>query len=136
VGDALATARNKTVWAGWAMSGVVIAFLLIDASMKLAAPSAVTDAGSELGFAGESATRQLGVILLICTIIHVVPRTTVLGAILLTGYLGGAVATQMRVHAPVISTVLFGVYVGVLMWGGLWCRDARVRSLIPLRTHD
>jgi len=132
----IAPARNKGVWAGCVMSGLVVAFLLIDAVMKLIAPPMVTDSGAELGFAGVGATRQPGVILLICTVIHVVPRTTITGAILLTGYLGGAVATQMRVHAPVFSTVLFGAYLGVLLWGGLWFRDARIRSLIPFRTHN
>jgi len=107
----IAPARNKGVWAGCVMSGLVVAFLLIDAVMKLIAPPMVTDSGAELGFAG-------------------------VGAILLTGYLGGAVATQMRVHAPVFSTVLFGAYLGVLLWGGLWFRDARIRSLIPFRTHN
>lgn len=132
--DTLAPARGKTVWAGWAMSGIALAFLLVDAVMKLVAPKVVTDAGAELGLGGVAAARQLGVILLICTVIHIVPRTSVLGAILLTGYLGGTVATQMRVHAPVFSTVLFGGYLGVLLWGGLWARDARIRSLIPIRS--
>jgi hypothetical protein len=136
VRDTVTPARNKAVWAGWAMTGIVVVFLLVDAFMKLAAPKVVTDAGAELGFAGATANRQLGVILLICTAIHLVPRTRVLGAIVLTGYLGGAVATQMRVHAPVFSTVLFGAYLGVLLWGGLWFRDPRVRSLIPFQTKE
>jgi hypothetical protein len=136
VRDTVTPARNKAVWAGWAMTGIVVVFLLVDASMKLAAPKVVTDAGAELGFTGATANRQLGMILLICTVIHLVPRSRVLGAILLTGYLGGAVATQMRVHAPVFSTVLFGAYLGVLLWGGLWFRDPRVRSLIPFQTKE
>ena len=74
----------------------------------------------------------LGLILLICTVLYIAPRTTVLGAILLTAYLGGAVATQLRVGAPLFTHILFGVYLGVLLWGGLWLRDARVRALIPL----
>jgi DoxX-like family len=135
VSDTVTPTRNKAIWAGWAMSGVVIVFLLVDAIMKLATPKVVIDAGTELGFTGTAASRQLGVILLICTAIHVVPRTRVLGAILLTGYLGGAVATQMRVHAPVFGTVLFGAYLGVLLWGGLWCRDPRIRSLLPLQAQ-
>jgi DoxX-like family len=136
VSDTVPRARNKGIWAGWAMSGVVIVFLLVDAIMKLAAPKMVIDAGTELGFPGTAANRQLGVILLICTVIHIVPRTTVLGAILVTGYLGGAVATQMRVHAPVFGTVLFGAYLGILLWGGLWCREPRIRSLLPFEAQN
>jgi hypothetical protein len=75
-----------------------------------------------------------GVILLVCTVLYAAPRTAVLGAILLTAYLGGAVATQLRVGAPLFTDVPFGVYLGVLLWGGVWLRDARVRALAPLRT--
>ncbi|OKH80045.1 membrane protein [Mycobacterium sp. ST-F2] len=130
--DTAIRTRRNPVWIGRVMSGLAIGFLLVDASMKLVAPAVVTDAGAQLGFPGTATARQLGVILLICTIVHVIPRTSVLGAILLTGYLGGTVATQMRVHAPVFGSVLFGVYLGVLIWGGLWFRDNRIRSLIPL----
>ena len=130
--DAAILTRRNPVWIGRVMSGLAIGFLLVDASMKLVAPAVVTDSGAELGFPGAAAARQLGIILLICTVVHLVPRTSVLGAILLTGYLGGTVATQMRVHAPLFGSVLFGVYLGVLLWGGLWFRDTRIRSLIPL----
>lgn len=73
-------------------------------------------------------------ILLVCTVLYIAPRTTVLGAILLTAYLGGAVATQLRVGAPFLTYTLVGVYLGVLVWGGLWLRDARIRALTPLRS--
>jgi hypothetical protein len=126
--------RKASYWIGWTLSGLVIVFLVMDATVKLLALPAATETGAELGFAGVGMTRGLGAILLVCTLIYVVPRTTVLGAILLTAYLGGAVATQLRVGAPLFTHLLFGVYLGVLVWAGLWLRDARIRVLTPLRS--
>jgi len=118
---------------GWAMSGLVVAFMLMDATMKLMVLPIVVETGAQLGLAGGDMARDLGIILLACTILYAVPRTAVLGAILLTGYLGGAVATHVRVGSPLFSHVLFGVYLGVLLWGGLYLRDTRLRELLPLR---
>ena len=115
------------------MTGLVIVFLLMDAVIKLMALPAATETGAALGFSGAGMARALGLILLVCTVLYIAPRTTVLGAILLSAYLGGAVATQLRVGAPLFTHILFGVYLGVLLWGGLWLRDTRVRALIPLR---
>ena len=115
------------------MTGLVIVFLLMDAVIKLMALPAATETGAALGFPGAGMARALGLILLVCTVLYIAPRTTVLGAILLSAYLGGAVATQLRVGAPLFTHILFGVYLGVLLWGGLWLRDTRVRALIPLR---
>jgi ABC-type transport system involved in cytochrome c biogenesis permease component len=81
----------------------------------------------------ESAVRLIGMILLVCLILYVVPATSVLGAVLLTGYLGGAVATQLRVGSPLLSTTLFPIYIGVLVWGGITLREERLRALFPLR---
>ena len=120
-------------WVGWGMSGIVIAFLLMDATMKLLALPVVLETSGSLGFSGVSIARRLGVILLVCTLLYAMPRTATLGAILLTGFLGGAVATHIRVGSPLLTHVLFGVYVGVLMWGGLYLRDAGLRELIPMR---
>lgn len=120
--------------AGWAMSGLAIVFLLMDASMKLLALPVVLQAQAELGFQGEGVARELGAILLICTLLYAAPRTAVLGAILLTGYLGGAIAVKMRIGDPLFTHVLFGVYVGVFVWGGIYLRDARLRELLPLRS--
>lgn len=114
------------------MTGLVIVFLLMDAVIKLMALPAATETGAALGFSGAGMARALGLILLVCTVLYIAPRTTVLGAILLSAYLGGAVATQLRVGAPLFTHILFGVYLGVLLWGGLWLRDTRVRALIPL----
>ncbi len=127
--------RGTAYWAGWSMSALVIAFMLMDATMKLLVLPIVVETGAQLGFAGPEMARNLGILLLACTILYAVPRTAVLGAILLTGYLGGAVATHVRVGSPLFSHVLFGVYLAALMWGGLYLRDARLRKLVPLRTE-
>lgn len=125
--------RTRTYWAGWGMTGLVIAFLLMDATMKLLALPIVIETSGPLGFPGADMAQGLGALLLMCTLLHVAPPTAILGAILLTGYLGGAVATHVRVGSPLFSHVLFGVYLGVLLWGGLYLRDVRLRVLIPLR---
>ena len=126
-------ARTASYWAGWALSGLVIAFMIMDFTMKLLVLPVVLQASGALGFIGPDIARQLGVILLVCTVLYAVPQTTVLGAILLTGYLGGAVASHVRAGNPLFSHVLFGVYLGVMLWGGLWFRDPRIRALMPLR---
>jgi hypothetical protein len=122
----------KKVWIGWSLCGLVIAFLLLDGVMKIIAPSFVLEAGQSIGFPGASMNRGLGLLLLACTLLYVVPRTTVLGAILVTAYLGGAVATHVRLGHPLFSHVLFGVYVGVLMWGGLALRLPSLLRIFPV----
>ncbi|MBV9138307.1 MAG: DoxX family protein [Hyphomicrobiales bacterium] len=123
-----------SLWSGWALSGLVIAFCLMDGVMKLIQPHFVIDATSEIGWPADPATlTALGVILLLSTALYAFPKTAVLGAVLLTGYLGGAVASHMRHADPLFTHDLFGVYLGVLVWGGLWFRDARIRALLPLR---
>lgn len=124
--------RDHRVWVGWALSGLAIAFLLMDAAMKLLALPVVLEASAPLGFPGADMARGLGTVLLICTLLYASPRSAVLGAILLTGYLGGAVATHVRVGSPLFSHVLFGVYLGVMLWGGLYLRYARLRAVLPL----
>jgi hypothetical protein len=121
--------RGKMWWVGFAMSAVVVLFLLMDAGMKLAAVRPVLEAGEQIGFPGADMARRLGALLLVCTLLYVYPRTALLGAILVTGFLGGAVATHVRLGNPLFTHVLFGVYVGVLMWGGLVLRDPRVKAL-------
>lgn len=117
---------------GWIISGLVIAFLLMDAVMKLLAVQPVLDAGDELGFPGVTMARGLGILLLACTLLYVAPRTALLGAVLLTGYLGGAVATHLRLGNPWFTHTLFGVYLGIAMWLGLWLRDPRLHGLFPV----
>ena len=128
------TERNKGYWVGWGVTGFVVAFLLLDAVMKLLALPVVIETSVALGWPADMA-RPLGVILLTCTLLYAVPRTSLLGALLLTGYLGGAVATHLRVGNPLVSHVLFGVYVGLMIWGGLYLRDPRLRALLPFRKH-
>ena len=118
--------------AGAVMAGTAILFLLVDSVGKLIAIPAFVNATVQLGYP-EPSVRVIGMILLLCLILYAVPRTAVLGAILLTGYLGGAVATQLRVGSPLFSSTLFPVYVGVLVWGGVLLREDRLRALVPLR---
>jgi hypothetical protein len=102
--------------------------------MKLMALPVVLQAQAELGFQGEDMARELGAILLACTLLYAAPQTAVLGAIMLTGFLGGAVAVKLRIGDPLFTHVLFGVYVGILVWGGIYLRDARLRQILPLRS--
>lgn len=132
--SALPGGRDRKYWGGWLMSGLGIAFLLMDSVMKLMALPIVLETGGPLGFPGADMARGLGIVLLVCTLLYVAPQTTVLGAILLTGYLGGTVATHVRAGSPLFTHVLFGVYLGVLLWGGVYLREPRLRMLIPLRT--
>jgi hypothetical protein len=112
------------------MSAIVVLFLFLDAGMKLAAVQPVLDAGQQIGFPGVAMARKLGAVLLLCTLLYVWPRTSVLGAILVTAFLGGAVATHVRLGNPLFSHVLFGVYVGVLLWAGLVLREPRLQRLL------
>ena len=122
--------------AGRILSGLVILFLLFDAGLKLVAPEvAIKYTPADLGWPLDVPTMtMLAVLLLIPTLLYIWPRTAILGAILITGYLGGAIATHVRIGSPLFSHILFGVYLGLMLWGGLWLRDPRVRALIPIRT--
>jgi len=122
----------KRPWAGIIVSALPALFLLMDAAGKFARPTGVVDGTTSLGYQ-ESVILPLGILLLVCTVLYIVPKTSVLGAILLTGYLGGAVATHVRIANPLFTHILFPVYLGVLIWLGLWLRDTRVRNLLPLR---
>jgi uncharacterized membrane protein YphA (DoxX/SURF4 family) len=121
------------IWAGRVLSGVAIAFFVMDGTMKFIQPQLVIDATRGIGWPVDSATLDvLGFLLLASTVLYVIPRTTTLGAILLTGYLGGAVASHARLGDPLFTHDLFGVYLGFFVWGGLWMRDPRIRALVPL----
>ena len=113
----------------------MVAFLLFDSIAKLALEPHVVEATTKIGYPVD-VIRPLGLICLVSTILYAIPRTAVLGAILLTGYLGGAIASKVRIEDPLFSSVLFGVYFGLLVWGGLYLRDERLRSLLPLRRDD
>ena len=118
---------------GWVLSGLAIAFMVMDSVMKLLALPVVLQASGQLGFVGVDMAHELGVILLTCTVLYAIPRTAVLGAVLLTGYLGGAVASHLRLHDPLSTHILSGVYGGLLVWGGLYLRDLKLRAIFPLR---
>jgi hypothetical protein len=119
----------KQLWAGRILSGLSIAFLAMDAGMKLANLQMVKEGASALGYPPETML-PIGVVLLACTLLYAIPRTAVLGAVLLTGYLGGAIATHVRVSDPLLTHTLFPIYVAAMIWGGLYLRDARVRGFL------
>ena len=124
-----ASISKKRLWAGRVTGALTAVFLLADGVMKVTKARAAVEGTVQLGYP-ESALVGIGAVLLICTLLYLIPRTAILGAVLLTGYLGGAVATQVRVGNPLFSHVLFPVYVGVMVWGSLFLRDSRVRALI------
>ena len=119
---------RKVLWTGYIMSALPVLMLLFSAAMKFANPPPVAEGFKHLGLP-ESFALGLGVLELGCTLLYIIPRTSVLGAILLTGYLGGAVLAHLRVGDPFFGPVIFGV----LVWGGLFLRDPRLRALIPFR---
>ena len=119
------------LWAGRAMSGFAILFLAFDGAIKLVPIGPITETLTQLGYAASPGlARGLGGLTLACTLLYAWPRTAPLGAVLLTGYLGGAIATHLRAGSPVFSHLLFGLYLGLLVWGGLALRDARLRALL------
>ena len=127
--------NNKwSSWISYGLGGLVILFMLFDGGIKLVPLDVVITATAELGYpASVGLARGLGILALVCTALYAHPRTSVLGAILLTGYLGGTVATHLRADSPVFSHMLFGVYLGIMLWGGLYLRDDSLRALIPYR---
>jgi|SRR5215813_3359290 len=125
-------ACKKMLWAGRIVAALPVLFLLVDGAMRLAKPEIVVKTTVGLGYA-ETIIRPLGIMLLACAILYLIPQTAVLGAILLTGYLGGAVATQVRAGQGLFG-ILFPVVLGILPWGGLVLREARLRALVPLRS--
>jgi hypothetical protein len=125
---------QSRLWAGRIMSALAALFMLFDGIIHILKIAPVVDAFAQLGYPIRVSV-GLGIIELICVAVYVLPRTSVLGAILLTGYLGGAIAAQVRIGTPLFSHVLFPVYVAVLIWGGLLLRDRRLRALIPLRSE-
>ncbi|MDX8516289.1 DoxX family protein [Mesorhizobium captivum] len=124
---------NGALWTGRALSAIVVLFMIFDGVIKLPPLSIVTETMVELGWpADPNIARLIGIIGLVSTVLYALPRTSVLGAILLTAYMGGAISTHVRIGNPLFSHTLFGVYLGVILWGGLYLRDAKVRALIPL----
>src|SRR6201746_1644462 len=129
-----APVSKPAVWLGRVLSGLVVLFLLFDGAIKLVPWPVVTETLDRMGYgSSETLARSLGAITLICTVLYAVPPTSILGAILLTGYLGGAMASHVRIGSPLFSHTLFGLYLGLMVWGGLWLRDRDLRTLIPFR---
>jgi hypothetical protein len=121
-------------WLGRILSGLVIVFLLFDGAIKLVPWPVVTETMDRMGYgSSETLARSLGIITIVCTVLYSIPPTSILGAILLTGYFGGAMASHMRIGSPLFSHTLFGFYLGLMVWGGLWLRDRSLQSLIPFR---
>ena len=127
-----APVSKSALWSGRVVSGLVIVFLLFDGAIKLVPWPVVTETMDRMGYgSSETLARSLGLITLVCTVLYAVPPTSILGAILLTGYLGGAIASHVRIGSPLFSHVLFGFYLGLMVWGGLWLRDRNLRALMP-----
>jgi hypothetical protein len=120
---------KKMLWAGYITSALPVLGLLFSGALKLVRPDLAKATFDHLGW-DESFALGLGILELACTVVYVIPRTAVLGAILLTGYLGGATATHVRIGDPFYFPIIFGV----LVWGGLWLRDGRLRALVPWRS--
>ena len=119
-------------YAGRLLSGVVILFMLFDGAVKLVPWPIVTETMDKMGYgSSETLARSLGIISIVCTLLYSFPPTSFVGAILLTGYLGGAVASHVRIGSPLFTHILFGVYLGIMLWGGLWLRDRTLRAMLP-----
>lgn len=123
---------RPALWTGRVLSGIAVLFLLMDGAMKLVKPPQVTEAMQKLGYP-DGMTLGLGILLLGCTLLYAFRRTSVLGAVLLTGYLGGAISTHVRAETGTFSMV-FPVIVGAMLWGGLYLREPRLHDLLPLRS--
>ncbi len=129
-GAQAAPVSKRMLWAGRIISALPVLMLLFSGVMKLAKPAPVVEGFVRLGYP-EGLALGIGIVELACTVVYVIPRTSVLGAILLTGFLGGATATHVRIGEPAF---LFPVVLGVLVWLGVYLRDGRLRALIPLRS--
>jgi hypothetical protein len=129
------TVSKTKLWTSYVMSGLVILFMLMDGIMKFVKPPEVIEGTLALGFA-EQHLPIIGTLGLISTLLYVFPRTSILGAILLTGYFGGVVATHLRLNNPLFTHTLFTVYFGILIWGGLWLRNSKLREMLPLRQSN
>ncbi|MBX3013720.1 MAG: DoxX family protein [Caldilineaceae bacterium] len=117
-------------WIGYALSAVAVLFLLFDSIIKVLNLSFAVESTVSLGYPA-TVLVPLGILQLICLVLYLIPQTAVLGAILMTGYLGGAIATHVRLENPLFTHVLFPVYLGLLIWGGLYLRNQRLRELLP-----
>jgi hypothetical protein len=129
-----AAVSKPALLTGRVLSGLVIVFLLFDGAIKLVPWPIVTETMDRIGYgSSETLARSLGIITVACTVLYAIPPTSFVGAILLTGYLGGAMASHLRIGSPLFTHTLFGFYLGLMVWGGLWLRDRRLRALLPFQ---
>ncbi|GHO53380.1 DoxX family protein [Ktedonobacter robiniae] len=128
----MASGSKTQLWIGRILTGLVVLFLLFDGVTHVLQIPPVMDSFKQLGYPA-SVALEIGIVELVCLVLYIIPSTSVLGAILLTGYLGGAVATNLRIDAPLFSNILFPVYVGLFIWGGLYLRNEQLRALFPLQ---
>jgi hypothetical protein len=128
----IAQPSKKFLWTGRFFSGFAVAFLILDLYFKFALPPEAQESARQLGWP-MTAFFGLGIVEAVCLILYLIPRSSVLGAILWTGYLGGAIATHVRVGNPLFTHILFPVYVALFLWVGLWLRNARLREVLPFR---
>ena len=126
------SAKKRSI-AGYALTAFVALFLTFDTVMKVLQLAPAMQGTIELGYPA-STVLTIGLIELVCLVLYLIPRTSVLGALVLTGYLGGAIATHLRVGSPLPTHTLFPIYVALLVWGGLYLRESRLRTLLPFRT--
>ena len=126
------SAKKRSI-AGYVLTGLVAAFLTFDTVMKLLQLAPAVQGTTELGYPAGTVV-VIGAIEFVCLVLYLVPRTSVLGALVLTGYLGGAIATHVRVGSPLPTHTLFPIYVALMVWGGLYLRENRLRGLLPFRT--
>lgn len=130
--DTMTPSSTRTRWAANVLSGLAVLFLTFDVAIKVTQSPMAIEGTTVLGYPA-SAVFTIGVIQLACLVLYVFPPTAVLGAVLFTGYLGGAVATHLRLGNPLFSHQLFPLYIAALLWGGLYLREPRLRALLPFR---
>jgi hypothetical protein len=128
--DSTARPDRRALWTGRVLTGVAVLFLVFDAIVKLLALPQAIEGTAQLGYPA-SVVQAIGVIELVCLVAYLVPRTAIIGAVLWTGYLGGAIASHVRLGNPLFTHTLFPIYIAALLWAGLWLRDRRVRALLP-----
>ena len=123
---------GRSVWVGRVLSALAVLFLSFDTAIKLAQLPVVGETLAQLGYPSDLGL-TIGIVELVCLVLYAVPRTAVLGAILLTAVFGGAIASHIRIASPLLTHILFGVYLGLFVWGGLYLRSVRLRDLIPVQ---
>jgi hypothetical protein len=123
---------GRSVWVGRVLSALAVLFLSFDTAIKLVQLPVVGATLAQLGYPSDLGL-TIGIVELVCLVLYAVPRTAVLGAILLTAVFGGAIASHIRVASPLLTHILFGVYLGLFVWGGLYLRSTRLRDLIPVQ---